>query len=384
MSTYVVPPFQNVYRTLKENIFDKVLAIDSNSLTTDDNALTSFGSNLYCELEALSKNLDASVAASNNVRVQVNFKLFTLKQEIAAKENEIARMDTQIRDANGKIQAKQTQINAADQSVQQSERLVADAQNALQRAEQEVANAQLCSGLFGRRKRFLGNVWNSIGSAINTAANAVGSAATTAVDAVGSAANTAAGAIGSAANTVADAVVDNVVKPVCSVINFQQVDNARRNVENKKNELASFRNLVQSLRNEFNSLQNDLTINKAQLNNFNSQLNQLKNSLISLPSEEHMIIMIHQKLSDVVTQIRTLFSGSTTFLNALSGVFDSESIVKPLNAVYDELQKNQFMGPFSVGKISIEQINQAQINLQALIVAVPNMLSNMGAVRCSK
>ncbi len=358
MSLNLVPPFQTVYTTLQNNIVDKLSTIDSNSLATDDAALTSFGLNLRCEVEKLLKYLDISVTASNNIRIKVDQKLTTIMNEISAKEGEIARTDGQIRDMNAKIQAKRSQISAAEQSVRQAESSVADAQNALNRAEQEVEDAKLCSGLFGRKKRFLGDLWNSIQNSVFKP-------------------------IESAVNTAAGAIVDNIVKPVCSVINYQQVDNARRNVENKRNELASFRNQVVTFKNDLNSIQNDLTTFNSQLFNLKYQLTQLQSSLIALPNEQHIILSINRKLTDVVSHIRALLAGSTTFQDVITIVVDSESVVKPLNAVYDELQQNQFMVSFNGGKISIEQINQAKISLQALIAAIPNIPFDMGGARCS-
>jgi septal ring factor EnvC (AmiA/AmiB activator) len=357
MSIHLVPPFQSVYTTLQKNILDKLLTINSNSLTTNDDALTSFASNLHCEVAKLLKYLDASVVASNNIRIIVDNKLTTIINDISAKESEIARTDGQIRDMNAKIQAKRSQINAADQSVRQAESSMADAQNALNRAEQEVEDAKLCIGIFGRRKRFLGSLWDSIQTSVLKP-------------------------IESAFNTAGGAIVGNIVKPVCSVINFQQVDNTRKNVENKKNELSSFRNQVQTFKNDLNSIQNDLVTYNSQLTNFNYQLSQLKNSLIALPDEQHIILSINQKLTNVVGHIRILLGGSTSFLDAVTAVVDFEAIVKPLNAIYDELQQNQFMVSFNADKISMEQINQAKINLQTLIVSIPSMPFNMGGTRC--
>ncbi|CAF3018571.1 unnamed protein product [Rotaria sp. Silwood2] len=369
MSIHLVPPFQSVYTTLQQNILDKLLTIDSNSLTTHDDALTSFASNLRCGVEKLLKYLDASVAASNNIRIKVDQKLTTITNDIAAKKSEIARTDNQIRDVNAKVQAKQSQIRAAEQSVRQAESVVADAQNALHRAEQEVEDAKLCVGLFGRRKRFLGDLWSSIQNSV--------------LKPIESAVNSAGSAIESAVNSAGNAIVENIVKPVCSVVNFQQLDNTRRNVENKKNELASFRNQVQIFRNDLNSIQSDLTTYNAQLSNLNYQLNHLSNSLIALPNEQHIILSINQKLSNVVGHIRTLFGGSTSFLDSMTTMIDFEPIVKPLNAIYDELQQNQFIASFNAAKISMEQINQAKISLLALIASIPSMPVNMGSTRCS-
>ncbi|CAF1255476.1 unnamed protein product [Rotaria sp. Silwood1] len=380
MSLHLVPPFQSVYTTLQQNILNQLLTTDLNSLTTNDGALTAFASSLYCAVEKLLKNLDTSVTASNNIRIKVDQKLASIMNDIAAKESEISRTNGQIQDVNGRIQAKQSQISAAEQSVRRVEASVADAENALHRAEKEVEDAQLCAGLFGRRKRFLGNVWNSIQ---NSVLKPIESAVNTAGNAIGSALNTAGGAIESAVNTAAGAIVDNIVKPVCSVVNFQQVDNARRNVENKKNELSSFRNQVQTFKRDLNSIQNDLTIYNTQLYNLNSQLNHLTNSLMALPNEQHIILSINQKLTNTVGHLRTSLSKSTSFADAMTIVVDFESIVKPLNAIYDELQQNQFMTSFNVGKISMEQINQAKIGLQTLIALISSTPSNIGGTRCS-
>ncbi|CAF3352654.1 unnamed protein product [Rotaria socialis] len=370
MSSYLVPPFQNVYTTLQRNILDKLLTVDSNSLITNDAALNSFASNLHCELEKLLEHLDASVVASNNIRIKVDRKLSTILSEISAKESEIARVDGQVKDMNAKIQAKQSQINAAEQTVRQAEGSVADAENALRRAEKEVEDAQLCGGLFGRKKRFLGDLWNSIQTSV--------------LKPIESAVNTAAGAIESAVNTAGGAIIDNIVKPVCGVINFQQLDNTRRNVENKKNELAFFRNQVQTLKNDLNSIQSDLVTFNTQLYNFNYQLNQLKSSLIALPNEQHIILSINQKLTAIVGHIRTSLGKSTSLVDAITAVVDFEPIVKPLNAIYDELQQNQFMVSFDIGKISVEQINQAKTSFQALITSALSFQFSMGGTRCSK
>ncbi|UJR16940.1 hypothetical protein I4U23_003838 [Adineta vaga] len=380
MSTTLVPPFQSVYTILQQNIISRLSTLDSNSLPTDENTLSSITSMFYCEIDKLIKNLDVSVTASNNIRLKVDQKLANIVSDILAKENEIARTNNQIQNMNGNIQSKQAQINAAEQSVVQAQNSVNEAQNALQRAEKEVEDAKLCTGLFGRRKRFLGNVWNSIQ---NSVLKPIESAVNQAGNAIGSAANTVGNAIGSAANAAGNAIVDNVVKPVCSVINFQQVDNAMRNVENKKNNLVNARNQVQTYKNDLNSMKNDLITFNAQLYNFNYQLNQLKNSLVSLPKEQHIILAIHQKLTNIVGSIRSAFSGSTSFLNSMATIIDFDLITLPLNAVYDELQQNQFMGSFNIGKLSVQQVNQAKTGLQALIAAMINVPFDMGNTRCS-
>ncbi|CAF5181902.1 unnamed protein product, partial [Rotaria magnacalcarata] len=111
-------------------------------------------------------------------------------------------------------------------------------------------------------------------------------------------------------------------------------------------------------KNDLNSIQSDLVTYNTQLYNFNYQLNQLKNSLNALPNEQHIILSINQKLTAIVGHIRTSLGKSTSFIDAIIAVVDFESIVKPLNAIYDELQQNQFMVSLDSGKISMEQINQ--------------------------
>ncbi|CAF1082858.1 unnamed protein product [Adineta ricciae] len=384
MSTTLVPPFQNVYTTLQQTLISRLSTLNGDSLPTDEPTLTSITSMFYCEVEKLVKNLDLTLLASNNIRIKVDQKLASIMNEIKAKENEIARMNGQIQDVNGKIQAKQSQISTAEQSVRQAENSVNEAQNALQRAEKEVEEAQKCSGLFGRRKRFLGNIWNSIQSVVNDAGNAISSAVNQAGNAIGSVVNQAGGAIESAANTVGNAIVDNVVKPVCSVINFQQVDNARRNVENKRNELVNYRSQVQSLKNDLNSMQNDLVVYSAQLYNLNYQLTQLQNSLVALPNEQHIILSINQKLSSVASTVQLALNNAGSFPNGLMTMIDFDSIVKPLNAVYDELQQNQFMTSFSIAKLSGQEVNQAKTGLQVLIDSMLNFPFNANNARCSK
>lgn len=379
MSTYLVPPFQNAYTTLQNNILNQLLTADSHSTTMNEGAVTSLSSNLYCAVEKLLQYLDTSVTASSNIRNKVDYKLMTITNDIAAKENEIARIDSQVQDTNAKIRAKQSQINSAEQSMRQAERSVADAEDALRRAEQEVEDAKLCAGLFGRRKRFLGNLWNSIQTSV---LKPIESAVNTAGNAIESAVNTAGNAIGSAVNTAGGAIIENVVKPVCSVINFQQVDNAGRNVESKKNELSFFRNQVQTFKNELNSIQSDLAVFNAQLFNLNYQLNQLKSSLIALPNEQHIILLINQKLTDLIAYTKKRLSASASFFDAMTAIVDFESIVQPLNAIYDELERNQFMQPLSAGKILVEQINQVKTNLQALISSMPSIGMNMQGTRC--
>ena len=369
MSMYFVPSFQSVYTTLQQNILDKLLVVDSDSLITDNSALMAFISNLHCEVESLLNYLDTSITISKNIRVKVDHKLATIMNDISIKENEIAHVHDQIQELNEKIQDKQSEISLAEQSVRQAEDLVAKAEKALAHAEKEAQNAELCAGLIGRRRRFLGGVWNSIQNSV--------------VKPVASAVNTMGGAIESAVNTATGAVVDNVVKPVCSVVNVQQLDGARRNVENKKNELSLRRDQLQTLKNGLNSMKNDLVIYNTELHNLNYQLNQLQGSLVALPNEQHIIVSINEKLTDVAGHIRAAFDGSISFLDAMTKAIDSDSIVKPLNAIYDELQENNVMKPFNAAKISMEQINRAKINLQALIAFTANIALNMVDVRCA-
>ena len=372
MSTWFVPPFQYAYTILQTNVLTKLSTIDANSLSTRADAPTALATNMYCEVDKLIRALDVSVTSSNNIRIKVDQKLATLTSEIAAKEKEVAQTNAQIQSMNGKIQSKESEIASGEQSVRQAESSVNAAQNALQGAEKDVADAQLCAGLIGRRKRFLGNVWNSIQSAANAAGNAISSAA-----------NTAGNAISSAANEVAGAIVENVFKPVCSVINFQQVDNARRNVENKKNELSASRARVQTLKNDMNAMQNELVTFNSQVYNLYYQLTHLQGSLVTLPTEQHIIMEINRKLTSVVTFIRSSFGNAASFFEAMAAMTTFDSLIQPLNAIYDELQQNQFMTSLSTGKVSVEQFNRAQAGLQALAAAMVNVPINMGSINCA-
>jgi len=369
MTANVVPSFQNAYGTMQQNILDKLLTTDINSLATNDDALKSFAVNLNCQIEKIFKYLDSSAIAGNNIRIKVDQKLTSITQAIQQKQNEIAGTNVQIQNVNSRIQMKRNQINAADANVRQAEAAVASATNALHNAEREVEDAKLCQGLFGRKKRFLGNIWNSIQNAV--------------INPVGQALNTAAGAIEQAANVVANAVVDNVVKPVCSVINYSALDNAIRNVENKKNELSSFKNQVQTFKNELTTIQNELTVFNSQLYNLNYQLNELQNSLVELPNEKHVILLINQRLTDVLGHMRKFFSGSTILKDVMKTLIDFDLIMKPLNVVHEELRRNQLMAAYPGGEITIQKTNQVKINLEILIVLLGDMSFNIGSKNCS-
>lgn len=370
MSTYLVPPFQNVYTTLQQNIVGKLLTADSNPLTANDGTPAPTATDVLCGVKKLQQNLEIALIISNSIRNKVDTKLTSIMNDIAAKESEIGRLNGQIQDVNGKIQAKQAVIASAEQSVRQSEASVAAAENELRNAEKEVQDAQLCGGLIGRRKRFIGNLWNSIQNNV--------------LKPIESAINTAGGAIESAINTAGGAIVDNVVKPICGVINVQQLDNAKRKVESKRNELSAARNQLQTLNNDLNSMRNELTTHNAQLHNLNYQLKELKDSLIPLPTEQHIILSISQKFTSAVTHLRTVVGASPSFINVVAAAFDSNAVVQSLNAVYDELQQNQFMTSFNIPKISTEQISQANINLQASAASMPSTAINMQAITCSK
>jgi peptidoglycan hydrolase CwlO-like protein len=391
IATWLVPTFQYSYMLLQGNILNKLSTFNSNSLLINDDAFALVASNLYCEMDKLIKALDVAVTSSNNIRIKVDQKLASLMNEIAAKEKEVAQTNNQIENISSKIQSKEVEIVAAEQSVRQIESSVADAENALQRAEKEVADAQLCAGLIGRKKRFLGSIWNSIQtsvikpieSAVNTAGSAITSAANTAGNAITSAANTAGNAITSAGNTVGEAILGNVVKPVCTVINFQQVDSTRRNVENKKNELAAIRNQLYTLQNDLNSMKNDLVIYSTQVYNLYHELTQLHSSLLVLPTEQHIILEINQKLASVAAYIRSSFSGSASFFDKINTMVSFDLLIQPLNTIYDELQQNQLMTSLNTGKISTEQFDQAKIGLRALTVATVNMPFLMESINCA-
>lgn len=359
ISTHLVPSFHRVYKTMQQDITNKLLTIDSKLLTTNHAAMASFSSGLHCEVQKLIQNIDASVTVSSDIRVKVEDKLKNITEDISTKESEIARVETQIRSTSASIQAKQSQLTTAEESVKQSEASVLNAQNELVSAEKEVEAAKLCAGLFGRRKRFLDNLWNPMDLFFIKPMEF-------------------------AMNTAGGLLVNGVVKPVCSVINFQKVDNAKKNVESKKNELAFFRNLVETYKNDLNSIQNDLIAYNAKLQNLNYELNQLKSSLAEIPEEQHIIVFIDQKLSNIASYIRTLFHKSVSFIDVINKVIDFEYMIKPLNAVYDELKQNQFMAAINFDKVSAVQINQAKTKLQALASTQSTLPWNMENITCSK
>lgn len=359
ISTHLEPSFRIVYKTMQQDIINKLLTIDSKLLTTNQAAMTSFSSDLYCEMEKFIQNIAATAAASSDIRTMVENKLNNITEDISNKESEIARLETQLRGIHANIQGKQSQITVAEESVQQAETSVLNAQNELYGAEKEVEAAKLCAGLFGKRKRFLDTLWKPMDFFFIKPMEF-------------------------AMNTAGGMMVNGFVKPVCSVINYQKVDDAKKNVESKKHELTFFRNLVETYKNDLTSIQSDLTTYSAQLNNLNYELNQLKSSLTQLPVEQHLIVSIDQKLTNTASYIRTLFYKSTSFIDIVKKVIDFEYMIKPLNAVYDELKQNQFIGAFNFDKISSAQVDQAKAKLQGLTSAKFSVTWNVENIRCSK
>lgn len=359
MYEHLEPSFHMVYKTMQQDIINKLLNMDSKLLTTNQAAMTSFSSNLYCEMGKFIQNIDATVAVTSNIRSMVEDKLKNITDYISAKESEIARLETQIASSHASIQGKQAQITVAEESVKQAEASVLNAQSELNDAEKEVQAAKLCAGLFGKRKRFLDVLWSPMDFFFVKPMEL-------------------------AMNTAGGMLVNGFVKPVCTVINYQKVDEAKQHVESKKHELTFFKNLVQTYQNDLSSIQTDLATSNAQLQNLNSELNQLKSSLTELPDEQHLIVLIDQKLNNAASFLRTLFYKSASFIDVIKTAIDFEYMIKPLNAVYDELKENQFMVAFNYNKISATQIDQVKAKLQGLSSAKFPLPWNVENIRCSK
>lgn len=355
ISLHLVPPFNSVYTIFQQNILNEVLKLDSNLLAINESAFSAFSTSIHLEASNLLKYLNLSVMASNNIRIKVDQKLMTIINEIAAKENEIELIGQQIQDMADNIEVKHAQISSAEESVKQAELSVISADNALLLAEKEVEDAKLCAGLLGKRKRALNTMFNlffkPMELAVNTGINMMGSS------------------MGAAGNVM----VNGIVKPVCSVINYQKIDNAKKNVETTKNTLSALKYRIQTLTNDLNSMQTDLNTYNAQLFDLSNMLNELKDSVIDLPSEQHVILSIHEKLTNVISQLFGVMAGSASFLDAMMKMIDFESIVKPLNDIYDDLLDNHLIISLDHGKIRIEQINQAKSILESVVAMLLNM-----------
>ena len=359
MSTNLVPPFNNAYKLLQQNILNQLLAMDPQTFTNSQSEMNTFSSNLYCEVGKLLDFIDTSINASTRIRTQVDSKLNTINQEISIKEGEIARVETQIQGVAANIENKQSQIKIAEESVKQAEIAVGNAETELRQAEKEVEEARLCAGLLGRKKRFLGAFWTPMEYFFVKPMEL-------------------------AMNTAGGMMVNGFVKPVCSVINYQQIDNAKKNVETKKQELVSFRNLVNTYKNDLKPIQNELIAYSTALQQLNNELNELKITLITLPAEQHIIISIDQTLKATESYIRTLFTTSASFIDVIMKMIDFEFVIKPMNAIYEELQQKQFLLALNFGKMTEAQINQAKTKLQSLVLLAFNSPWKTENMRCSK
>ncbi|CAF0808752.1 unnamed protein product [Didymodactylos carnosus] len=326
MSEDVVPPYTDAYETLQD-ILKQLSVVNTSQLLTNQTTVTALASILNCQISNLTISLSTTFNASDDIRDELDKKLATAVASTSSQESQIKSIEEQVAQIDVSLQGAQNQLSAAQNALEGKQQELSRAEAALQEAQRKVDAARNCM----RRRKGIFSFLNPI---------------------------------------------------VCPVFNWGGIDSAKENRGRAEGDLARARQQVTDYQNTVNGYQQQKDSANAQLADARNRLQISKNTLTTLQQQRDLASSINFELKKIIVHISVLSSTSTVLKDAIGNIVDFNLLIKPLNAIYDELKTNQLAIVFGSPLITDDNIAKIKPILDKVISQLPNMPLNTGSSDC--
>ncbi|CAF0729844.1 unnamed protein product [Adineta steineri] len=310
----VVPSYCTAYKTLNEDIVEKLLAAD---IESDEAAIEALVNSLLCGAKNVRNQLHKATNATEHIRITIDEQITQLVLSISSQEERVRQSEEAIQQASNNIQHSQRQLDMAQAAVHDSHNSVNAANHAVHEAEEEVRQAHIC-GMGRRKRRDLEDFFSNL-NPIKIFREVVG-------------------------------------KPLCSVINSGSIDNAKerralahQNLHHANERLHTHQQNLNTQRAQYNAAQ-------AQHHAANIQLQSMTSALNEQRAKQSLVASLTKQLKDVEVHLNKVLGSSTVLQDEMSQLIDFDLVIEPLNNIYDEMIKNNIMKSFGFA-ISAETAN---------------------------
>ncbi|CAF0800080.1 unnamed protein product [Didymodactylos carnosus] len=316
MARDVVRVYINAYLILQDKILNRLANVSVDELMKNETQVALLASELNCHISDLTTLLSTTFIVSDAIRIQADSKLLEVVQQTSAQENEVNDIEKRVSQANSRLQGARSMLSGAQTTLRNRELDAARAEQAYRDAERRVENARRCRGRRRKKRGF----W------------------------------------------------DWLVKPVCSVFNAGGIKNAlnirnqaSRDLTNARSQVSYYQSVVYRYEQEGNLLNTQLTNTRYSLQNS-------KNALYNLQQQRSVIISVTEQLKQAIRHINELSTAATVLKDAVTDIIDFELLIKPMNAIYDELQRNQVGINLDNPTISADDLEETKTKLMQLII----------------
>ncbi|CAF2783507.1 unnamed protein product [Rotaria sp. Silwood2] len=206
IETQVLPFYVLAYHNLQNHVLNELLTVDAASL--DDTAVGQLVNRLYCAIREVYNSLQQAVLASEQLRVHVSDRLTSSVAQASAYEQDVLDKESAISQVDQALSGALTQLALAEHAVIEKEKAVASADQTVRDAEYAIEQAKKCRG----KRSWFSQITRPI------------------------------------VRPIENAIKDVVIKPICSVINYGGIDNAKSRRNDAYNQLQSARAQVEHYR----------------------------------------------------------------------------------------------------------------------------------------
>ncbi|CAF0830046.1 unnamed protein product [Didymodactylos carnosus] len=128
------------------------------------------------------------------------------------------------------------------------------------------------------------------------------------------------------------------------------------------------------------NLTKDIISLETDVQHYRKELDFKKNALQSIRQQQSKLATVMKELKEAlkhVTDFHDVFDSRSTFNSIVQNLFTLDTVIIPLNAIYEVMQENYKMAPFAGGLISTDTINQFKLKLNILKVKAEEMDQNL-------
>jgi len=270
LNTHILPPYSMAYNILQTRIINELVSV--NVALLNDASTTQLANRLLCAARDARTSLDQSVAASDQLRNQINEKVTGSVTQVGTYEESIANKTLEIQQTDQSLIGALAALASAQQAVRDKEASVQAAQQAVNAAEDAVEKARKCHGLLGKRSDtdmpITSRGWfSSITRPI--------------------------------VRPIENAIKDVIIKPVCSAINTGPLNEAKNRRDGAYAELQRARDQVVHYTQLVANHQAQKTNLDAQLVQLHSNLKAVQAALEILRDELKVTISIDTQVNSV-------------------------------------------------------------------------------------
>ncbi|CAF3440405.1 unnamed protein product [Rotaria socialis] len=333
IETQVLPFYVQAYRILENHVVNELLAVNATSL--GDTAVGQLVNRLYCAVREVYNSLQQSVMSSEQLQNHVSDRLQSSVAQESVYKRDIREKEIAISETDQAISGALAQFALAEQTVIEKEKGVASAEQAVRDAQDAVEKAEKCRG----KRSWFSQITRPI------------------------------------TRPIENAIKDVIIKPICSVINYGGIDNAKSRRQDAQNQLHSAQAQVQHYRQLVKEHLARKESLEMQLRGLQSLLANIQGVLQALQSELVITANITRELKIVNTQLQAVSTSSSVLHNTVAYLVDFELLITPLNAIYESIQ--QVTALDTTALISQNQIIQFKKSLGQIAALLPNMPFNL-------